>query len=131
MRRILVVLPMLVALVWAGCSNPASMRNVRQSGTTVNYRFESSKWVDKDTDECRRLEIDVQPKAKLYTNAKKPPTRLTLVDTDCEVPFRVEEARYVDNGGVYISGNAMRRFRSEYADLFQELYGYVSEVVYE
>jgi hypothetical protein len=132
MRQILIaVSPLLAVLVWAGCSNPASMKNVRQSGTTVNYKFESSKWVDKETDECHRIEVDVRSKAKLYTNAKAPPSRLTLIDTDCAVPFRVEQVRYVDNGGVFVSGSALDRFRSRYTDLFQELYGYVSEVVYE
>jgi len=132
MRRILIaVSPLLAVLVCAGCSNSASMRNVQQSGTSVNYKFESSKWVDKETDECRRIEVDVRAKAKLYTNAEKPPSRLTLIDTDCEIPFSVEEARYVDNGGVFVSGSALDRFRSRYTDLFQELYGYVSEVVYE
>jgi len=107
------------------------MRTVQQSGNTVNYKFESSKWVDKETEECRRIEVDVRPKAKLYTNAKAPPSQLTLIDTDCEVPFRVEEARYVDDGGVFVSGNGMDRFRSTYTDLFQELYGYVSQVVFD
>jgi len=121
---------LLAALAGTGCGGPASVRTVQQSGTTVNYEFASSKWVDKDTDECRRIEVDVRPKAKLYTNAKEPPSRLTLIDTDCEIPFSVEEARYVDGGGVSLSGNGMDRFRSEYADLFQELYGYISEVVH-
>jgi hypothetical protein len=132
MRRFVAVsLFTVVALGGTGCSNSASMRNVQQSGTSVNYKFESSKWVDKDTDECRRIEVDVRAKAKLYTNAEKPPSRLTLIDTDCAIPFSVEKVRYVDDGGVFISGNAMDRFRSEYADLFQELYGYISEVVHE
>jgi len=132
MRRIFVAaLPMCAILLWAGCGTSASMRTVEQSGTSVNYEFESSKWIDKDTDECRRIEVDVRAKAKLYTNAEQPPSRLTLIDRDCEIPFRVEEARYVDDGGVFVSGNAMDRFRSKYADLFQELYGYVSEVVHE
>jgi len=132
MRRFVAVsLFTVVALGWTGCSNSASMRTVQQSGTSVNYKFESSKWVDKDTDECRRIEVDVRAKAKLYTNAEKPPSRLTLIDTDCEIPFSVEEARYVDDGGVFISGSAIDRFRSKYADLFQELYGYISEVVHE
>ena len=131
MRRVLVaVLPMLAALVSAGCGGSASMRSVQQSGNSVNYKFESSKWVDRETDECRRIEVDVRPKAKLYTDAEKPPSRLTLIDTDCEPPFRVEKARYVDGGGVFLSGNALDRFRSKHTDLFHELYGYVSEVVY-
>jgi uncharacterized protein YceK len=126
---IVVVLPIIAALLWAGCGSSASLRTVRQSGNSVNYKFESSKWVDRETDECRRIEVDVRPKAKLYTNAEAPPSRLTLIDTDCERPFSVEEARYVNDGGVFLSGNAMDRFRRRYTDLFQELYGYVSEVV--
>ncbi len=122
---------MLAALVWTGCGGSASMRSVQQSGNSVNYTFESSKWVDRETGECRRIEIDVRAKAKLYTDAEKPPPRLTLIDADCESPFRIEKARYVDGGGVFLSGNALDRFRSKHTDLFHELYGYVSKVVYE
>lgn len=130
MRRLYVIaLTIVPALVWAGCSSPASMTNIRRSGDSVNYRFESSKWVDKKTEECRRIEVRVRPKAKLYTNAKKPPSRLTVTDTDCQTPFDIEQARYVDQGGVSLSGNALHRFRSQYRDLFQELYIYVNEHV--
>lgn len=127
MQRILVaVLTVFAVVAWTGCSNPASMTNVRRSGDSVNYRFESSKWVDKRTDECRRIEIRVRPKAKLYTNARKPPDRLRVIDTDCKVPFDIEQARYVDQGGVFISGSALNQFRSQYQDLFQELYMFVN-----
>ena len=130
MRHLSVVaLTIVSVLVWAGCSSPASMTNVRRSGDSVNYRFESSKWVDKKTEECRRIEVRVRAKAKLYTNAKKPPSRLTVVDTDCQTPFDIEQARYVDRGGVSLSGNALRRFRSRYQDLFHELHMYVNGIV--
>lgn len=130
MRRFCVVaLTIMLALVWIGCGSSASMTNVRRSGDSVNYRFESSKWVDKKTEECRRIEVRVRAKAKLYTNARKPPSRLTVVDTDCQMPFDIEQARYVDQGGVSLSGNDLRRFRSRYQDLFQELYMYVNGIV--
>lgn len=130
MRRLLVVaLTIVPALVWAGCSSSASMTQVRRSGDSVNYRFESSKWVDKKTDECRRIEVRVRPKAKLYTNARQPPSRLIVIDTDCQVPFDIEQARYVDRGGVVVSGNGLHRFRSRYQDLFQELHMYVNGIV--
>jgi hypothetical protein len=131
MQRILVfVLPVLAALVWTGCGGSASMPSVQQSGNSVNYTFEFSKWMDRETGACRRLKVVVRPKAKLYTDAKKPPSRLTLIDTDCEPPFRFEKARYVDGDGVFLSDNALDRFRIKHTDLFPELYGYVSEVVY-
>ncbi|MFB6249617.1 MAG: hypothetical protein ABEL97_13710 [Salinibacter sp.] len=130
MRRLcMVALTSVLALVWTGCSGPASMTTVRRSGNSVNYQFESSKWVNKKTDECGRIEVRVRPKAKLYTNARKPPDRLTVVDTDCQTPFDIEQARYVDQGGVFLTGNALRRFRGQYPDLFQELYMYVNETV--
>jgi len=130
MQRILgAALTIFAVVAWTGCSGPASMTNVQRSGTSVNYKFESSKWVDKKTDECRRIEVRVRPKAKLYTNARKPPDRLMVIDTDCQVPFDIEQARYVDQGGVFISGSALHRFRSRYQDLFQELYMYVNGIV--